>query len=149
MEEWTSLYERAWKLAEKAHKGQVDKGGNPYIEHPLAVADRVLKPEAKVVALLHDVLEDTWVTGEELRKLFPETVVRAVELLTKEKGKGFSMEVYLEAIRENELARCVKIADLEHNMDLNRIPHPGERDYRRVEQYQKAKEYLEGKKKEK
>ena len=100
MEEWTSLYEKAWKLAEKAHEGQVDKGGNPYIEHPLAVTDRVVKPEAKVVALLHDVLEDTRVTGEELRKLFPETVVRAVELLTKEKGKGFSLEAYLAAIRE-------------------------------------------------
>ena len=149
MEKWTSLYEKAWKLAEKAHEGQVDKGGNPYIEHPLAVADRVVKPEAKVVALLHDVLEDTRVTGEELRKLFPETVVRAVELLTKKKGKGFSLEAYLAAIRENELACCVKIADLEHNMDLSRIPHPKERDYRRVEQYQKAKEYLEGKKKEK
>ena len=109
-----------------------------------------MKPEAKVVALLHDVLEDTRVTGEELRKLFPETVVRAVELLTKEKGKGFSLERIWRRSGENELACCVKDRRiLEHNTELSRIPDPKERDYRRVEQYQKAKEYLEGKKKEK
>lgn len=149
MEDWKALYEKALQIAVQAHRGQVDKGGNPYIEHPLAVAGQVSEPAAKVVALLHDVVEDTPVSLEELGKVFPEQVVRAVELLTKKKSPEFSIQSYLEAIRENELARCVKIADLEHNMDLGRIPHPVERDYLRVEQYQKSKEYLEGKKKEK
>ncbi len=101
MKDWKALYERAWEIASRAHQGQKDKGGHPYIGHPMAVADMVLKPEEKVVALLHDVVEDTFVTLQELEKEFPEEVVKAVDLLTKKKGADFSMEKYLKDIRHD------------------------------------------------
>lgn len=148
MEDWNELYERAWEIASKAHQGQTDKGGHPYIGHPVAVADMVLTPEEKVVALLHDVVEDTSVTLQDLKQEFPAEVVEAVDLLTKKKGPDFSLENYLKDIRENEIARQVKLADLKHNMDLSRIANPTQRDLLRLEQYKNSKDYLEGKKKE-
>lgn len=148
MKDWKALYERAGEIASRAHQGQKDKGGHPYIGHPMAVADMVLKPEEKVVALLHDVVEDTSVTLQELEKEFPEEVVKAVDLLTKKKGADFSMGKYLKDIRENEIARQVKLADLKHNMDLSRITNPTRKDLLRLERYKKSKDYLEGKKKE-
>lgn len=144
MEDWEALYEKALRIATKAHAGQKDKGGHPYINHPLAVAEKVSRPEEKVAALLHDVVEDTEITLEDLWKEFPPCIVTAVDLLTKKKGPDYSPEKYLEAIRNNELARQVKLADLEHNMDIRRIPNPGEKDFRRLEKYQKNKEYLCG-----
>lgn len=144
METWTALYEKALQIAKKAHTGQKDKGGHPYINHPLAVAEKVSKPEEKVAALLHDVVEDTDITLEDLEKEFPPCIVTAVDLLTRKKGLEYSPEKYLEAIRKNETARQVKLADLEHNMDISRIPNPKEKDFRRLEQYQKNKEYLCG-----
>lgn len=142
MEEWNVLYEKAYRLASRVHAGQRDKGGNLYIYHPLAVADMVEKPEEKIVALLHDVVEDTPVTIAELEKEFPKVIVQAVELLTKQKGKDFSRKRYFEKIRENPVARQVKLADLAHNMDLSRIPDPQPRDYRRREQYVRDMEFL-------
>ncbi|MBS6194309.1 MAG: bifunctional (p)ppGpp synthetase/guanosine-3',5'-bis(diphosphate) 3'-pyrophosphohydrolase [Clostridiales bacterium] len=136
------LYEKALQLATKAHEGQKDKGGHPYIGHPLAVAEKVLKPEEKVAALLHDVVEDTDITLEDLEKEFPPCIVTVVDLVTKKKGPDFSRKKYLEEIRKNEAARQVKLADLEHNMDLGRIPHPTEKDFRRMERYKKDREYL-------
>lgn len=116
--------------------------------HPVAVADMVLTPEEKVVALLHDVVEDTSVTLQDLKQEFPAEVVEAVDLLTKKKEPDFSLDNYLKDIRENEIARQVKLADLKHNMDLSRIANPTQRDLLRLEQYKKSKDYLEGKKKE-
>lgn len=89
MENWEALYEKALQIATGAHEGQRDKGGHPYIGHPLAVAGKLAKPEEKVTALLHDVVEDTEVTLEDLRKEFPEMIVTAVDLLTKKKERNF------------------------------------------------------------
>lgn len=142
MDGWEALYEKALRIAKTAHEGQYDKGGKPYILHPLTVAGKVEKPEEKITALLHDVVEDTDVTLEELSGTFPPLIVDAVDRLTKKKGQGYSLEKYLEGVRENEIARKVKLADLEHNMDLSRIPNPTEEDYRRGEKYRKCTEFL-------
>ncbi|NCC44716.1 MAG: HD domain-containing protein, partial [Clostridia bacterium] len=142
MENWEALYQKALRIAAGAHEGQVDKGGHPYIGHPLAVAQKVNGIEEKIAALLHDVVEDTEVTIEELGREFPEEIVKAVDLLTKKKEPGFSQQKYLEAIRANPLARNVKLADLEHNMDINRIPHPGAEDYLRTKRYQNSRDFL-------
>lgn len=142
MDKWEALYEKALQVAGTAHEGQYDKGGNPYILHPLTVAEKVEQPEEKIVALLHDVVEDTDVTLEKLAREFPPVIVEAVDRLTKKKGPGYSLEKYLEGIRGNEIARKVKLADLEHNMDISRIPHPKEKDYRRMEKYKECVRFL-------
>lgn len=145
MDGWEMLYEKALQIAQKAHEGQHDKGGNPYILHPLAVAEKVEEPEAKITALLHDVVEDTDVTLERLAGEFPQVIVEAVDILTKKKGPEYSLEKYLDEICQNAIARTVKLADLEHNMDLSRIPEPTQEDYHRMEKYRKCTEFLLGK----
>jgi hypothetical protein len=127
------LRESALKLAIAVHEGQVDKGGRPYIEHPLAVEGLVSTPKQRVVALLHDVVEDTGVTLDDL-KCFGQQVVKAVDAITKRPGEP--LNDYLIRVEANPLARAVKIADLTHNSDLSRIPNPTQKDYERVEQYQ-------------
>ena len=135
------LLELAIKTATEAHKGQTDKGGNPYIAHPTAVAAMVDNIEHKIVAYLHDVVEDTPITLEDLAGMgFPSGIVNSVRLLTK--TKGLSNHEYLERIKADECARRVKIADLTHNMDLSRIPEPTEKDHKRIEKYRKSLEFL-------
>ncbi len=138
----TTLAGRALKLAKTAHAGQVDKGGVPYIEHPLAVAAQVDGDIAKTVALLHDVLEDTPVTLAQLEQAgFPAEVIEAVRTLTKTKGAPYRQ--YLERVKCNDLARVVKLADLKHNMDANRLKKPlTEADEARLEKYRQAMVYL-------
>ncbi|MCA1064864.1 GTP pyrophosphokinase (plasmid) [Rossellomorea sp. AcN35-11] len=126
-----SMIELAIKLASEYHLGQVDKGGNPYILHPLAVMNRVGKSEEKVVAVLHDILEDTTMTVTELLKHFPREIVEAVEALTRRPEETY--REFILRVKENTLARVVKIADMEENMDLSRIPNPTQVDYERVE----------------
>ena len=131
----------AYMIANKAHKGQVDKAGKPYILHPLHVMKRVSTENEKIVALLHDVIEDTDCTMEDLRKAgFSETVLEALSLMTHDKAVPY-MD-YVAKIKENPIARAVKIADLYHNMDLTRIPNPTEKDYERLEKYKAALRYL-------
>lgn len=131
----------ALQTAMKAHGGQVDKAGRDYIEHPIAVAARVNSPEEKMAAYLHDVVEDTDVTLEDLRSMgFPECVIEAVDCLTKR--EGVSLADYLYRVKRNEIARVVKLADLDHNSDISRIPEPKEKDYRRVERYHRESAYL-------
>lgn len=138
-----NIVELADQIASKAHENQVDRAGNPYISHPRTVASYVETDEEKAVALLHDVLEDTKVKEKELRALFGDKITDAVVLLTK-KGTDNYFE-YVERIKENPLASKVKLADLKHNSDITRIPHPVPEDYIRLIKYQKAKEILEGK----
>ena len=138
------MYEKALQIASEAHAGQVDKSGMPYILHPLTVASFCRTPEAKVVALLHDTIEDTEVTAAYLLSCgFPEKVVHEVQLLTKSK-QHYNKWSYFKAISENAIAREVKMADLTHNMDLSRIKTPCEADYKRCEKYRREYEYLEG-----
>ena len=132
------MLKKAISLAEKAHQGQVDKGGHPYILHPKRVMEKCKTTEEKIAAILHDVLEDTDYTAEDLRKEgFSEEIITALLCLTHQEGEGY-ME-YIERICENPLAVRVKYADLQDNMDLNRIPEPTEKDLARLEKYKLAK----------
>lgn len=142
--EESRLYEKAVRLAATAHQGQVDRGGTDYIQHPLAVAAMVPDGRERIVAVLHDVVEDTKITLADLSREFPEDIVEAVGLLTRQPGQDFSYRGYLERIRENSMACRVKMADLSHNMDLGRIPQPGPDDYARVERYRKSMNFLRG-----
>lgn len=124
-------------IARIAHKEQIDKSGTPYIEHPLTVAKGVQTEDEKCVALLHDVLEDSNFTVEDLRTAkIPEQVIEAVETLTHK--DGVSYEDYISNIKNNELARQVKMSDLKHNMDLTRLSDVTEKDLKRKEKYERA-----------
>ncbi len=135
------LYQQALEIAEDAHKGQVDKAGVDYIQHPLFVASLVEGELAKTVALLHDVVEDSDWTLEDLRKEgLPEEVVQAVGILTKKRNENY--EEYILRVKQNPLARQVKLADLKHNSDLSRLANVTDRDRKRVAKYQKAIAFL-------
>lgn len=135
------LYQQALAIAKDAHKGQVDKAGVDYIQHPLFVASLVEGELAKTVALLHDVVEDSDWTLEDLRKDgLPEEVVQAVGILTKKRNENY--EEYILRVKQNPLARQVKLADLQHNSDLSRLANVTDRDRKRVAKYQKAIAYL-------
>lgn len=133
-------------IAKIAHHGQVDKAGKPYFTHPEKVASLLDKPEEKIVAYLHDTVEDTVVTIEDIREIFGDEIGDAVEAMTHAKDVPY-ME-YVKALADNPLALKVKLADLTHNMDLSRIENPTEKDLLRVEKkYKPAYEFLKGLKK--
>ncbi len=136
-----SMFDIALSIARKAHEGQLDKAGVDYIEHPIYVASQVDTEEEKAVALLHDVIEDSPVSAEELLQAgLPETVVTAVQVLTKKKEQDY--QTYLETVKKNPLARVVKLADLEHNSDLSRLSSITEKDRERLKKYKKAIDFL-------
>lgn len=141
-----STLERAIALAARAHAGQKDKAGAPYILHPLRVMFAVQGDEARMAAVLHDVVEDSGVTLDQLREMgFPEAVVEAVDALTKrddEKGAENYLAFVARAGR-NDIARAVKLADIADNMNLSRIVTPTEKDLERVCRYRKARRLLE------
>ena len=135
------MLELALSIATKAHRGQFDKAGIDYIEHPIFVASQVDSEEEKAVALLHDVIEDSSVTAEELLNAgLPETVVTAVQILSKKKGQDY--QTYLKTVKSNPLARVVKLADLKHNSDLSRLETITDKDLEGLEKYKKAIDYL-------
>ena len=135
------MLELALSIATKAHREQFDKVGIDYIEHPIFVASQVDSEEEKAVALLHDVIEDSSVTAEELLNAgLPETVVTAVQILSKKKGQDY--QTYLKTVKSNPLARAVKLADLKHNSDLLRLETITDKDLERLEKYKKAIDYL-------
>ena len=136
-----SMVDLALSIARKAHEGQLDKAGVDYIEHPIYVASQVDTEEEKAVALLHDVIEDSPFTAEELLLAgLPETVVTAVQILSKKKGQDY--QTYLKTVKSNPLARAVKLADLKHNSDLSRLENITDKDLERLEKYKKAIDYL-------
>ncbi|GAB2022429.1 HD domain-containing protein [Pseudolactococcus yaeyamensis] len=131
----------ALDIATRAHEGQRDKAGVDYIEHPKTVASFVDLETEKATAYLHDVLEDTDVTADDLiNQGIPIEVVQAVQVLTKQKNQNYDR--YLEIVNKNPIARVVKMADLRHNSDLSRIKQPQKVDFERCEKYQKAIQYL-------
>ena len=133
---------KAYMIANRAHKGQVDKAGKPYILHPLYVMSKMHTEEEAIVAILHDVIEDTDCTLDDLRKAgFSENVLESLRLLTHDPKEQYMN--YIMKIKDNPIARSVKIADLKHNMDLTRSPHPTQKDYERVEKYKAALQILE------
>ncbi len=138
---YTPLTKKAMQLCFDSHKEQVDKSGMPYIFHPLILAEQMDTEETTIVALLHDVVEDTHITLEDLRSMgFGETVLEAINLMTHEKGVPY-ME-YVAAIKKNPIARQVKIADLRHNSTLSRLDSVGQKDLERVAKYNKALDFL-------
>ncbi len=138
----TELTDKALEIAQKAHEGQVDKAGRPYIEHPIHVAESMETEEEVCVALLHDVIEDTNLTLADIEKEgFPDEVIKALELLTHDDDVPYLD--YVRAIAYNPIAKKVKLADLRHNSDLTRLPSITKRDEWRVEKYQQAIGILE------
>ena len=132
---------RAIELAKQHHKGQTNKAGKPYIEHPLRVMNQVESEEEKIVAVLHDIVEDTDISLDDLRSEgFSEKVVSAVECLTKQDGENH--DSYIERISFNPLAVKIKLADLEDNRDLTRLPQVTDMNLERLEKYEKALEKL-------
>lgn len=133
--------ERAIAIAAVAHAGQVDKAGQPYILHPLRVMLRMTTVAERIVAVLHDVVEDTEVTLEVLgaEGFLPE-VISAVDALTKRQGESRVDAAY--RAKQDSIARLVKLADNAENMDLSRIAEPTERDFARLEEYKMVRSIL-------
>lgn len=129
--------ERAIAIAVQAHAGQQDKNGAPYILHPLRMMLRQRTAEEMMVAVLHDVVEDSEWTLDGLRaEGFPETVVHAVDCLTRRDGESY--DDFLVRSQSDPLARHIKLADLEDNMDLKRLATLREQDLARLQKYHRA-----------
>ena len=139
---YTDNTEKAMKIAYQAHHGQVDKSGVPYIFHPIHLAEKMKTEEECIVALLHDVVEDTDITFEQLEKEFSPTVIEALKFLTHDDSVEY-ME-YIRNIKQNPIAKRVKLADLWHNFDDTRMRKPTIKDIRRREKYWKAIRFLIG-----
>ena len=139
---YTALTKKALSLCFEAHKDQKDKSGLPYVFHPFHLAMEMTDELSTVVALLHDVVEDTDYTLQDLEDMgFPPAVLEAIDLMTHREGVPY-ME-YVAAIQTNPLARIVKMADLRHNSNIARVDNPTEKDYARVEKYRQAMALLE------
>jgi GTP diphosphokinase / guanosine-3',5'-bis(diphosphate) 3'-diphosphatase len=136
-----STLERAIAIAAEGHAGQLDKAGQPYILHPIRVMLRVSGTSERIAAILHDVVEDTPVTLDQLAaERFSREVVDAVDALTKRAGEN-----RIDAAKRaaaNPVARAVKLADNAENMDLSRISNPTQKDYDRLEEYKRVREIL-------
>lgn len=135
------LIAKALDLAAKAHAGQTDKGGNPYLQHPIFVANQMATETEIIVALLHDVCEDSPTTLVDLEKAgFPSEVLAAVQAITKVAGEDYS--VYLDRVKANPVATKVKLADIAHNSDQSRLGTVTEKDRKRLEKYAEALAHL-------
>ncbi len=138
---YTELTMRAMKLCYQAHAGQTDKGGLPYVFHPFHVAEQMDDEISTTVALLHDIVEDTPMTLDELRaEGFPPEVVEAINALSRRESERY-MD-YVDRLKKNPLAKKVKLADLAHNSDQTRIPNPTEKVRNMWKRYERAKERL-------
>lgn len=139
---YTEMTKKALCLCFEAHKDQVDKSGLPYVFHPFHLAEQMESEAAVCTALLHDVVEDTDYTFNDLRQMgFDEAVLSALTLLTHDPAVPY-ME-YVTAIGQNPIARAVKLADLRHNSDLTRLDTITEKDRQRAEKYKAAMALLE------
>ena len=134
---YTPNTKKALKLCFEAHKNQADKSGLPYVFHPFHVAEQMTDEKTTIVALVHDVIEDTSYTLQDLRNLgFDEDVLGALELMTHDKNVPY-MD-YVAKIKGNAIAKTVKLADLSHNSDLTRLDEINEAALNRVEKYKAA-----------
>lgn len=120
---YTAMTNKAMRLAYNAHQGQTDHSGVPYIFHPYHVAEQMDEEITCTVALLHDVVEDTEITMDQLRAQFPQEVTDAVALLTHDDTVDYFD--YILALKKNPIARKVKLADIEHNSDVTRVAGAG------------------------
>jgi (p)ppGpp synthase/HD superfamily hydrolase len=132
-----STLEHAIRIAAVAHEGQVDKAGAPYILHVLRVMLAVSSNEERIVAVLHDVVEDTMWTPEALRaEGFGDAIINAIERLTRREGESY--DAFIERAGSSAISRRVKLADLADNANLDRIAQPSDEDRARVSKYQRA-----------
>ena len=138
----TGTLEVALQLAAAAHSGQKEMNGKPYILHPIRVMLSVSTTDEQIAAVLHDTVEDTDVTYEQLSEAgFSAEIISAVKALTKLDGES-RVEAARRAV-EHPIARQVKLADVKDNMDMSRIPDPTEKDFARLDEYKLVKEILE------
>ncbi len=139
---YTELTKKAMRLSFAAHKNQTDKGGLPYVYHPFHLAEQMQDEATTVAALLHDVAEDTNLTVEDLQKMgIPAAVCDALRLLTHDPQIPY-LE-YVARIKDNPIAKAVKLADLCHNSDLSRLDAVTDKDIKRIEKYKEAIALLE------
>lgn len=138
---YTPMTKKAIIFMFEKHKNQKDKSGIPYVYHPLHVAESMPDEITTTVALLHDVVEDTKTSFDDLKKAgFPDEVIEVIKIMTHNpKDDYFS---YIEKIGKNKIARTVKLKDLEHNMDISRINEVTITDLERVRKYKRCYEYL-------
>ena len=140
---YTDKTKKAMILCYEAHKGQVDKTGVPYVFHPFHVAEQMTDEVTTLVALLHDVVEDTDYTLEDLAaEGFGKDILEAVSLMTHEDDVPYLD--YVAKLKDNPIARAVKLADLAHNSDLSRIGKIDDETRKRLVKYKKAIALLEG-----
>lgn len=133
--------ERAIQIAAEAHAGQLDKAGQPYILHPLRVMLHMKSEQERIVAVLHDVIEDASVTLMQLTdEGFSSIVIDAVQALTKLPGESRLAAAARAA--KNPIALAVKLADNSENMDMSRIPQPTAKDIARLEEYKAVRDLL-------
>ena len=133
---YTENTKKAINIAYKAHMGQMDKSGIPYIFHPMHLAEQMDTEDECGAALLHDVVEDTPVTMEELEQEFSKKVIDALKLLTHDKSIDYIE--YVKTLKQNPIAKKVKLADLRHNSDTTRLSSITEADLQRNKKYEKA-----------
>ena len=139
---YTPLTKKAMKLCFAAHRDQTDKSGLPYVFHPFHLAEQMTDEETTVVALLHDVVEDTEYTLSDLGDMgYPPAVLEAIVLMTHDDIVPY-LE-YVAKIKHNPIAKAVKLADLRHNSDLTRLDVVDERAIARAEKYAAAIRLLE------
>ena len=142
-QDYNELYDCALRLAIRAHEGQKDKSGREYIMHPIRVAERCKDQRAKIVALLHETIEDTDVTPDYLRSQgFPDEIIEGVLSVTKREGESY--EDFVSRAALNPLGREVKRADLEDNMDIRRLKEITDEDVTRLRKYLRSWQYLIG-----
>ena len=139
---YTAMTKKALKLCFEAHRDQIDKSGMPYVFHPFHLAEQMDTETSTIVALLHDVIEDTNYTLQDLKEMgFPNNVIDALALMTHDPQVPY-MD-YVQAIGTNPLATKVKLEDLKHNSNLSRLDKVDQKALERVEKYRKAIQYLE------
>ena len=138
---YTPMTKRALTLCFAAHKDQLDKSGLPYVFHPFHLAESMTTEATTIVALLHDVVEDSTYTFEDLVQMgFGDEVIDALRLLTH--GDGVDYMEYVRAIKGNPIAKAVKLADLTHNSDLTRLDKVDDKAIERRNKYLEAYELL-------
>ena len=133
---YTPNTKKAINIAYNAHMGQIDKFGIPYIFHPMHLAEQMDTEEECIVAILHDVVEDTVITFNQLEEDFSGRVIEALKLLTHDKSVPY--DDYIINLKDNPIAKKVKLADLKHNSDSSRLEHITTKDINRLEKYKNA-----------
>lgn len=133
---YTKQTKKAMNIAYNAHLYQVDKAGVPYIFHPMHVAEQMKTEEECIVALLHDVVEDTNITLKDLEKDFSKEIIEALKLMTHNDEEDYLD--YVKKLKKNPIARKVKLEDLKHNTTISRLGFIGLKDLKRLRKYKKA-----------